>query len=97
MPETVCPTKEKNVVKIDTTLLIADERKKHIHVNQHIIRQNLTNKTALPVVTVRHKNKIYRCRAVKIIGPSVVVYSPDKPLSCGARVWIETNSHLELN
>jgi hypothetical protein len=23
------------------------------------------------------------------------VYSPDKPLSCGARVWIETHSPIE--
>lgn len=27
---------------------------------------------------------------VEIPGPSKVVYSPDKPLSCGATVWIET-------
>jgi hypothetical protein len=23
------------------------------------------------------------------------VYSPDKPLSCGAKVWIETESNVE--
>jgi len=23
-----------------------------------------------------------------------VVYSPDKPLSCGARVWIETDTDI---
>jgi hypothetical protein len=33
---------------------------------------------------------------VKIDGPCVVVYSPDKPLSCGARVWIETDSTVEV-
>ena len=26
---------------------------------------------------------------VTIDGPSKLVYSPDKPLSCGAKVWIE--------
>jgi hypothetical protein len=24
-----------------------------------------------------------------------VIYSPDKPLSCGAKVWIETNGRVE--
>jgi hypothetical protein len=26
-----------------------------------------------------------------------VVYSPDKPLSCGARVWIECDEALAIN
>jgi hypothetical protein len=25
-----------------------------------------------------------------------VVYSPDKPLSCGAKVWIETQGNVEV-
>ena len=29
-----------------------------------------------------------------IDGPCRVVYSPDKPLSCGARVWIETDAEV---
>ena len=29
---------------------------------------------------------------VEINGPCRVVYSPDKPLSCGAKVWIETEA-----
>jgi hypothetical protein len=33
---------------------------------------------------------------VRIKGPSRVVYSPDKPLSCGAHVWIETESEVEI-
>ena len=24
-----------------------------------------------------------------------VIYSPDKPLSCGAKVWIETENRVE--
>ena len=31
---------------------------------------------------------------VEILGPSKIVYSPKKPLSCGARVWIETESEV---
>jgi hypothetical protein len=29
---------------------------------------------------------------VEILGSSKLVYRPDKPLSCGAKVWIETTS-----
>jgi len=25
-----------------------------------------------------------------------VVYSPDKPLSCGAKVWVETQNKVKL-
>ena len=34
---------------------------------------------------------------VEILGESKVVYSPDKPLSCGARVWIETNAEVKID
>ena len=33
---------------------------------------------------------------VRILGESKVVYSPDKPLSCGAKVWIETEAEVEI-
>ena len=63
-----------------------------IHVNQHRIRSNLKTGKKEPVLTVKtYKNNVY-CNEVIIDGPSKVVYSPDKPLSCGARVWIETDS-----
>jgi hypothetical protein len=26
-----------------------------------------------------------------------IVYSPEKPLSCGAKVWIETNEKIVLD
>ena len=31
---------------------------------------------------------------VEILGASKIIYSPDKPLSCGARVWIETDEEV---
>jgi len=65
-----------------------------IHVNQHIIRSNLKNKENQPVLTVKtHKSNTY-AHTVEINGPSRVVYSPNKPLSCGARVWIETQASV---
>ena len=66
--------------------------KKRIHINQHVIRANKKNGEANPPITVKtSKRNIYADR-VEIRGPSNVVYSPDKPLSCGAKVWIETEA-----
>lgn len=62
--------------------------KKKIHINQHNIRKNLKDGTDLPVVTVKtYKDNTYG-HEVEIQGPSRVIY-PEKPLACGARVWIE--------
>jgi len=67
-----------------------------IHVNQHVIRKNLKEGSNDPVLTVKtYKSNTYAHR-VKIKGDSEVVYSPDKPLSCGARVWIETQNEVEI-
>lgn len=66
-----------------------------IHVNQHNIRRNATKGTTDPVLTVKtYKSNTYADTAeiVDAEGNVVarVVYQPDHPLSCGARVWIET-------
>lgn len=66
--------------------------KKRIHVNQHIIRANAKNGENKPPLTVKTSKANHKCTSVEVQGPSTVVYSPDKPLSCGAKVWIETNS-----
>ena len=61
----------------------------------HVIRSNKKNGTNDPVITVKtYKSNTYG-HEVDILGNSKVVYSPDKPLSCGARVWIETESDTE--
>ena len=65
-----------------------------IHVNQHNVRAN-TKGANLPVLTVKTYKDNTTCNEVIIHGPSRVVYSPDKPLSCGARVWIETQAEVE--
>ena len=63
-----------------------------IHVNMHIIRANKKHGLNDPVITCKtYKTNTYG-HQVDIDGPSKVIYSPDKPLSCGARVWIETDS-----
>lgn len=63
--------------------------KTRIHINQHVIRRNNKTGEREPVITVKtYKSNEYASEVV-IQGPSKLVYSPDKPLSCGAKVWIE--------
>jgi hypothetical protein len=67
-----------------------------IHVNQHVIKSNRKNGVNDPVLTIKtYKSNTY-AHEVEILGQSKVVYSPDKPLSCGARVWIETQSEVKI-
>tara|TARA_A100001515_G_scaffold139757_1_gene134710 strand:- start:739 stop:978 length:240 start_codon:yes stop_codon:yes gene_type:complete len=68
--------------------------KKRIHVNQHKIRSNNKTGAREPVLTVKTYKSNNYCHEVQVDGPCKVVYSPDKPLSCGARVWIETESEI---
>ncbi len=68
--------------------------KKKIHVNQHVIRSNKKNNENNPVITVKtYRDNVYG-NEVQILGESTVVYRPNKPLSCGAKVWIETDAEV---
>lgn len=63
----------------------------------HKIRANKKHGTKEPVITVKtYKSNTYG-HEVEILGESKVVYSPDKPLSCGARVWIETDAEVKID
>ena len=68
--------------------------KTKIHINQHVIKSNHKNNKRDPVITVKTYNSNNYGHQVDILGPSKVIYSPDKPLSCGAKVWIETDSEV---
>ena len=68
--------------------------KTKIHINQHVIKSNHKNNKKDPVITVKTYNSNNYGHQVDILGPSKVIYSPDKPLSCGAKVWIETDSEV---
>jgi|TARA_R110000782_G_scaffold54104_1_gene114569 hypothetical protein len=65
-----------------------------VHVNQHIVKKNTKTGSREPVLTVKtYKSNDY-AHEVEIEGPSTIIYRPDKPLSCGARVWIETEGKV---
>lgn len=71
-----------------------------IHVNQHVIKANRKHGKVDPVLTVKtYKSNSYAHEAIVFDKDGVeaarVVYRPDKPLSCGAHVWIETKFKVE--
>lgn len=70
--------------------------KKIIHVNQHKIKSNKKNNKRDPVITVKtYKSNLY-AKEILVDGPCKIVYSPDKPLSCGAVCWVETVSEIKI-
>ncbi|MBF2014193.1 MAG: helix-turn-helix domain-containing protein [Rivularia sp. T60_A2020_040] len=68
-----------------------------INVNRHIIKQNRHRENPEPVISVKHLNSNIYGYSVKIHGPCEIVYRPEKPLSCGGVLWIETYSTVEVN
>ena len=68
-----------------------------IHVNQHVIKANAKSGERNPVFTIKQGGKNTYATRVKVVGEMELVYSPDKPLSCGAKVWIETRGDIELD
>ena len=67
-----------------------------IHVNQHVIRRNKKKGTSEPCLTTKtYKSNDYAHEVVIFDTEgneaARVVYRPDKPLACGAHVWIETD------
>jgi hypothetical protein len=75
--------------------------KKIIHVNQHKIRSNTKTGKREPVITCKtYKSNDY-AKEVEVLDElgnvsCKIIYSPDKPLSCGAKVWIETNNEIRI-
>lgn len=74
---------------------------KRIHVNQHKIRSNKKHRENEPVLTCKtsksndygHEVAIYDDNGNEV---ARVIYRPNKPLSCGARVWIETKNDVSV-
>ena len=67
-----------------------------VHVNQHVIRANAKQGKNDPVFTIKSKGKNTYAHSVKVVGEMELIYSPNKPLSCGAKVWIETKGNIEI-
>lgn len=68
--------------------------KTRIHVNQHNIKANAKDGGDRPVITAKtYKSNSKGQTAMIMDGDRIVakiVYRPAKPLSCGAKCWVET-------
>lgn len=70
---------------------------KRIHVNQHNIRANAKNgDLVLPVYTIKNRGRTITCDGFTVDGKLESVYSPCKPLACGARVWLESKDPVTI-
>ena len=71
-------------------------KKTRLHVNQHNVRHNKKNPDDLrPPLTVKDYTQNRKCYTADLKLPDGTVVAklisqPNKPLSCGATVWIET-------
>jgi hypothetical protein len=70
---------------------------KRLHVDRRVMAQNRKYGTSLPPITVQTSSGPHKAQRVVVKGPSTFVHSPDKPLSCGARVWIETRAEVDIS
>ena len=69
---------------------------KIIHVNRQNIAMNVKDGGNRPCVTLKEGNKPARyAKSIEILGPSRVGELGDQ-LSCGAKVWIETEAEVVL-
>lgn len=72
-----------------------------IHVNQAVIRANRKTGSRLPTITVKtYKSNRYASEVIirddRGVEVARLIYRPDKPLPCGAQVWLETRAAVEL-
>jgi hypothetical protein len=82
-------------------LILPEGKLKRIHINQHVIRANSKSGPMhagwKPPVTVKTSDANHKGWSVDIHGVSSVVYRPNKPLNCGAKVWVETTAAITLS
>lgn len=76
---------------------------KHIHVNRNILASNKKHGTDHAPITVKILTPSGKScsmneygHRVEVLGPSTFVYDEENPLSCGARVWVETDAPVKI-
>jgi hypothetical protein len=66
---------------------------KRLHVDRRVIAQNRNSGRNDPAITIQTSKGAFKAHEVRVSGPSRFVQS-QKPLSCGARLWVETNAEI---
>jgi len=82
------------------SLLVAFQRLsegyiKRLHVDKHVVHKNRKTGSKNPPITIQTSAGPLKCMKAEIHGPSALEYS-DKPLSCGARVYITTTAEVTM-
>lgn len=67
---------------------------KRLHVSQPNIRANRKDGGTRPVLSISTSSGTFHGDLIEIRGPSKLIYRPDRPISCGARVWVETRAEV---
>jgi hypothetical protein len=67
-----------------------------VHVNRQTIAINAKRGEHTPPLAIRRGGKVEYAHEVQLIGSARVVYRPDAPLPCGAKVWIECDDACAL-
>ncbi len=72
-----------------------------VNVNRHNVAWNEKHDDKKPVLSVKTYKDTDYGDTVVIYGQdgleaARLVYRPESPLSCGARVWLETNNNVEV-
>jgi len=60
-----------------------------VSVNGHKIRQNKRDGRRRRIFRIQRGSKITYANHVNIPAGAALIYSPERPLSCGARAWVE--------
>lgn len=68
---------------------------KRIHINGALLREAKRGKKAVKPISIQNHDGLRVASKVDIKGPSTLVFSPDKRLSSGAVLWIETRSEVD--
>lgn len=70
--------------------------KKRLHVDRKVMALNAKHNRTDPPITIQTSKGALKVSHAQINGPSALIYSPDKPLSCGAKLWVETDAEVEV-
>jgi len=68
-----------------------------IHINKNLKQSNDKHGRSTPVCRVEVGGETLYGSRVDILGPSSMIYSPDKPRKCGAKLWIETDAEVIIH
>lgn len=84
------------MISLDRLRMLRHGTKKRLHVDRKVLAQNKKHNASAPPITVQTSRGPIKCHRARINGPSTLIYNESKPLSCGARVWVETTAEVVI-